>query len=258
MLQRRSVFMVLVALAGLLTPPSLTAQHVVEGRVLNADDGLPIADVTVRVIGEDLELGTDSAGEFSFELPDDRPGVALRVEVIGFAPISRTWMLPLERPIVLALEREAVELEGIDVDVDRPTGWAARPLEYQLQYRVRSMMGIERTATAADLRSFPHQEAEVWDFLPQMTVATGAGCPECIMASGRIPDPTFVIDDRGVSFDEFRSYAVEEICRVDVVTLPRAGSSSEGGVVIAYTCQFLRDVATGKRTLSFVPGGNGG
>jgi len=91
-----------------------------------------------------------------------------------------------------------------------------------------------------------------------MTVATGAGCPQCIMASGRIPSPTFVVDDRGVSFDEFRSYAVEEICRVDVVTIPIAGSPTESGVVLAWTCQFLRDVATGRRKLSFVPGYSGG
>lgn len=249
---------VTLAVLCLLAPSSILAQHVVEGRVLNAVDGLPLEEVTIRVPSEDLQIGTDSVGGFRFELPEDRLGVALEIRVIGFAAISRTWMLPLESPIVLALEREAVELEGIDVDVDRPTGWAARPLEYQLQYRVRRMMGIERTATAADLRSFSDQKAEVWAFLPQMTIATGAGCPQCIMASGRIPNPSFIIDERGVSFDEFRSYAVEEICRVDVVTLPRAGSSSEGGVVIAYTCRFLRDVASGKRTLSFVPGGNGG
>lgn len=247
----------MLGLLGLLVPSALLAQHVVEGRVLNAADGMPVEDVTIRVPSEDLQLGTDSAGQFRFEVPDDRQGVVLEVEVIGFAPINRTWMLPLERPIVIALEREAVELEGIDVDVDRPSGWAARPLEHQLKYRVRSMMGIDRTATAADLRAFPHQEAEVWDFLPRMTIATGAGCPECIMASGRIPDPSFVINDQSVSFDEFRSYAVEEICRVDVVTLPVAGSPSEKGVVIAYTCQFLRDVATGKRSLSLVPRGGG-
>src|SRR6056297_287456 len=136
--------LVTLAVLCLVAPSSLFAQHVVEGRVINAADGLPLEDVTIRVPSEDLQIGTDSAGEFRFEVPEDRLGVALEVEVIGFAPISRTWMLPLDGPIVLAIEREAVELEGIDVDVDRPSSWGARPLQYQLQYRVRSMMGIER------------------------------------------------------------------------------------------------------------------
>ena len=246
----------MLTVLGLVVPSSVVAQHVVEGRVLNAADGMPIEDVTVRVPSEDLQIGTDSAGEFRFEVPENRQGVALDIEVIGFAPVNRTWMLPLERPIVIALEREAVELEGIEVDVDRPTGWSARPLEYQLKYRVRSLQGIDRTATMADLRAFPHQEAEVWDFLPDMNIAIGVGCEECIMSSGRIPSPSFIIDDRSVDFYEFRLYPVEEICRVDVVTFPVAGSPEEKGLVMAYTCQFLRDVAAGKRTLSpFLGGG---
>ncbi len=242
------VGVVLLAAAG-----PLSAQHVVEGRVLGSADGMPIEDVTVTAVGEDVVVGTDSTGYFRFQLPENRPGVTLAVEVIGYRPFERTWILPLAEPVRIGLQQQAVELQGIDVEVER-SGWATWPLEEQLKYRVRSMMGIDRVATAADLRAFPDQRADVWQFLPWMTVATGAGCEECLMASGRIEAPGFILDDRGVSYDEFRSYMVEDICRVEVVTIPIPFKPVEKGVVLGYTCSFLREVATGKRRLSPFPG----
>ncbi|HZX24134.1 MAG TPA: hypothetical protein VFF18_11395, partial [Woeseiaceae bacterium] len=132
-----------------------------------------------------------------------------------------------------------------------PTGWTARSLDYKVKFRVRSLMGIDRTATVSDLREFAHQEAELWDFLPRMGIFTFANGG--FIASGRVPSPSYVIDDRGVVFDEFRSYPVRDICHLDVVTFPSPGAT-KGGLVMAYTCQFLRDVMTGKRTLSpFLP-----
>lgn len=224
-------------------PPAVAAQHVVEGRIVGSADGMPIEDVTVTVVGEGLVIGTDSAGTFRFELPADRPGVALEVEVIGYEAFNRTWILPLAEPIVIGLRREAVELEGIDVAVDRPS----MSLSEMLEFRVRSIPGaIPRTASPAQLRAFEHQEAEIWDFLPDMTVAIDAGCDGCIMASGRFR-PSFIVDTRTVSLDEFRSWPVEDICRVDVVPIKRMGGTT--GFVMAYTCDFLREVATGERTM---------
>jgi len=241
-----------VALMALTVAIPCSAQQTVTGRVISAEDGEPLEEVTVRVVGEGIVLGTDSTGAFSFRLPDGRPGFALEIEVIGFTPFNRTWLLPLERPLVVALEREAIPLEGIDVEVDPPTGWTARPLEYKLDFRVRSLMGIDRTASAADLRGFEHQGAEIWDFLPQMNV--GYYGLEGFIANGLVPRPGFVIDDRNVVFDEFRSYPVEEICRLDVVTFPRPGAT-KGGLVMAYTCEFLMDVVTGEERLTpFLPG----
>jgi len=230
---------------------ALDAQHTVEGRVVSAENGLPIEDATIRVVGEGLTLGTDSLGAFRFELPGDRAGFALEIEVIGFAPMNRTWILPLEAPLLIGLEREAVPIEGIDVEVDRPTGWTARPLEYKLEFRVRSQQGIDRVAGLAELRAFEHQQAEIWDFLPEMTVAPllDGG----FFMSGRVENPGFIMDDRNVVFDEFRSYPVEDICRIEVVTIPVPGAR-KSGFVQAYTCDFLMDVATGERSLSpFLP-----
>ena len=242
-----SAFCALALLGAAGVPAS--AQQTIQGRVLNAAGGMPIEDVTIRVVGEDLVLGTDSTGAFSFQLPEDRPGFALQIEVIGFATFNRTWMLPLERDLVIGIEREAVQLEGIDVEVDRG---GMTPAE-RLRYRIRSIPGgIPRTATAADLRAFEGQNAEVLQFFPAMTVATGAGCESCLMASGRFDPDRWILDDREVAFDEFRSYSVGELCRIDVVTIPQAGSPTERGVVIGYTCDFMRRIAMGEEKLQLL------
>lgn len=238
--------LVLVLAAALAPLAPLSAQHVVEGRVVAQANARPLEAVTVAVVSEGFLVGTDSTGAFRFEVPADRPGVALEITTIGFETFNRTFILPLDEPLAIGLERDAVELEGIDVEVERPR----RTMQETLEFRVKSVQnGIPRTATAAELRAFEHQEAETWDFLRTMNVGVGAGCEQCIMASGRIPDPAFIVDDRRVSFDEFRSYPVGEVCRVDVVTIPIAFSPTEQGFVMAYTCAFLRDVATGRRSL---------
>jgi hypothetical protein len=244
--KRSACVLSLGVLAGSIVPSGAAGQHVVEGRIVGSSGGMPIEDVTVRAVGEGLVVGTDSAGFFRFELPEDRPGVAIAVEVIGYRPFERTWILPLSEPIRIGLQQEAVELAGIDVDVNRGgmSGFE------RLEYRVRSIPGgIPRTAGTAELRAFANQNAEILDFFPAMTVATGVGCESCLMASGRFDPDRWLIDDREVFFDEFRSYPVGEICRVDVVTIPVTGSPVERGVVLAYTCRFLRDVASGKETL---------
>ncbi len=229
----------------LLSAP-LTAQHVVEGRVLGSADGMPIEDVSVTAVGEEIVVGTDSTGYFRFELPEDRPGVALSIEVIGYRPFERTWILPLSEPLRIGLRQEAVELEGIDVEVER-SGWAAKPIAEQLKFRVRSMMGIDRIATVGDLRAFPDQRADIWQFLPWMTIATDVGCEGCMMMMG-MSEPGFLVDDRGVSYDEFRSWPVEDMCRVEAIVFPGGGQTRS--VVAAYTCGYLREIATGERTLS--------
>jgi len=240
-----------VAAAALLLAAPLAAQQTIEGRVLSAADGMPIEDVTVRVVGEDRVVGTDSAGYFRFDIPQGRPGFALQIEVIGFIPVQRTWVLPLEAPLVIALEQDVVPLEGIDVMVDQPTGWTARPLSYKLKWRVRSLMGIDKSASAADLRAFEHQEAEIWDFLPEMNVfgMLDGG----FMSFGRVRSPSYVIDDRNVVFEEFRSYPVEDFCRLDVVTFPRPGPA-KAGLVMGYTCDYLWAVARGEERMTpFLP-----
>jgi hypothetical protein len=240
----------LVFAAALAPVAPVAAQQVVEGRVVAQSNGRPLEGVTVAVVSEGFLVGTDSTGAFRFEVPEDRPGVALEVTTIGFETFNRTFILPLDEPLAIGLERDAVELEGIDVEVDVPRGWAALPLDERLEFRTRSLLGVDRVATAADLRAFEHQEAEVWDFFPQMTIATGTGCEGCIMMAGRW-EPLFFVDEFRVSFEEFRSVPVGELCRVEVVVRakPPRGSGLGPSNVFAYSCSFLRDVATGKRTL---------
>ncbi len=242
-------------LATALLPRAGVAQHVVEGRVVSASDGFAVEGASIRVVGEDLTIEPDSTGRFRFELPADRPGVALDVEARDHVTVTRTWILPLAESITIVLRRDVVELDPIGVEVDREPkrGWTSRPLEWQLQFRVRRLEGIERTATLRDLRDFPDQTADPWAFLPAMTIATDVGEQGCIMMAGR-SCPTLYMDDRKMELDQWRMWRVEEICRVDAVRFPRGGS-----MILAYTCDFIRDLGAGKRTLSpFIGQSRGG
>ncbi len=245
----RCEYVALTACFGLLLPSDAVAQHVVEGRVLSAASGAPLRDVAVRVQGEDVLVGTDSLGAFRFELPEARPGVALRLEVIGYQPFERTWILPLDEPLTIGLQRDVIELDGIDVET-------RLPILERMHARLRG--GGDRSFRTADrwqLRRFPHQEADIYDFLPDMTVATGVmACEECMMMNG-IMRARFFMDDLEVDYDEFRSYTVAEICRVEVIReIPNPGPNfdmveAEGGVH-AYTCDFMHEVERGQRPMS--------
>lgn len=250
---------VVVGLATLLAtapfPGAVSAQHVVEGRVVASSDGFAVAGASIRVVGENLTIEPDSTGRFRFELPADRPGVALEVEAPDHVTVTRTWILPLAAPITIGLRRDVIELDPIGVEIDRDPkrGWTSRPLEWQFQFRVRRLMGMERTATLRDLRDFPNQSADPWAFLPTLTIATDVGREGCIMMAGKTC-PTFFMDDREMELEQWRSWRVEEICRVDAVRFTGSGSA-----ILAYTCDFIRDLATGKRTLSpFLGGSRGG
>ena len=152
----------------------------------------------------------------------------------------------LGEALAVALEQDGVPLVGIDVEVERGVMTA----DEMLEYRIRSVPGgIPRTATASDLRAFEGQNAGVLQFFPQMQIATGAGCGSCLMSNGRFDPDRWVLDDRVMSFDEFRSYAVGELCRIDVVTVQIPQDPMEKGFVMAYTCGYLRRVALGEETL---------
>lgn len=242
-------FAVLSLLAVAVLPTALSAQHVVEGRVVSSSDGMPVVDVSVRAVGEGLQVGTDSAGIFRFELPEDRPGVALRLEVIGYRVFDRTWILPLTEPLTIALEPEAIELEGIEVET-------RLPILERMHTRLRQNAQLQyRTADRWQLRRFPHQDADLYDFLPDMTVATGImACDSCMMMNGTMR-ARFFVDEFEVGYGHFRSYTVAEICRVEVVREPARPTpgvnmiEARGGVH-AYTCDFMRELESGERPMS--------
>jgi len=242
----------LILLVLVRVPGSLSAQQTIEGRVLSALDGAPLQDVSVRVVGEDMLVGTDSAGRFRFELPEDREGVGLQIQVIGFAPIARTWMLPLERPLVIGLEQEAIALEGLEARVRVPV---VERMDARLKANARL---VSRTADQVALRSFEHQEWEVWEFLPEMNVVRGFGaaldCNDCLIMNGPFR-ARFFVDEFQVPIEQFRMTPVGEFCRIDVVRQPPKPRPNfqlveAVGGVHAYTCDFMQAVARGERSLS--------
>jgi len=232
----------------LLGSTPLSAQHVVEGRIVNAADAAPIEDVSVAVPSEGILVGTDAEGYFRFEVPQDRPGVALEVRVIGFTTFNRTWMLPLEGPLLIGLEQDAIPLEGIEARVEKP-------VVEKMDRRVRmATRVVSRVANSADLRAFEYQEAEIWDFFPEMQVAALGACPDCLNMGGRFTAIYFV-DDLPVEREHLRSFRVGEICRVEVVRLQvppdhrNPNMFRTPGGVHAYTCRYMLQVARGERTM---------
>ena len=248
-MSRTATLIAWLLFAALVAPSHARAQHVVEGRVVSATTGAPLESVTVRVPGESVLVGTDALGRFRFELPEDRPGVALRLEVIGFRTFDRTWILPLAEPLLIGLEREAIELDGITV-------LAPVPVLERMHVRLRQNADLSaRTADRWQLRRFAHQDADLYDFLPDMNVATGImACDTCMMMNGTMR-ARFFMDDFEIGYEHFRSYTMAEICRIEVVRqIPNPGTNfdmveAQGGVH-AYTCDFMEEVESGKRPLS--------
>jgi hypothetical protein len=76
------------------------AQHVVQGRVLALGSQAPLAQVTVRVVGQPLTVVTDEAGRFSLSLPDATPNAVLAFSHLGFEPRS-VPAAQLAAPVVL-------------------------------------------------------------------------------------------------------------------------------------------------------------
>jgi iron complex outermembrane receptor protein len=106
--------LVLVALASTARPSALPAQVLSELLVLVVHDGRPVDGAQVTV-GETGGL-TDARGLVTLRVS---PGPAtVRVERIGFRPVSRDVVVPPSGPterITIALEEMAVEAEGIVV-----------------------------------------------------------------------------------------------------------------------------------------------
>lgn len=71
-----------------VTPASARQQHgAIQGRIVDASDGLPLGDAVITVSGTELRAVTDSAGEFRIEGID--PGeVPIRLERSGFATVA--------------------------------------------------------------------------------------------------------------------------------------------------------------------------
>ena len=113
----RSTALSLVAVLGLLVPGVLHAQTgAVEGRVVNAETGEPIADVQVSV--RNTELGTISADDGSFRIEGVPAGAhTLRAQSVGYGTVDRDVRVSAGQTVELEVElsQKAIELSTITV-----------------------------------------------------------------------------------------------------------------------------------------------
>src|SRR5688572_6002114 len=120
--------LVLVLLTLVAADPRLVAAQantgVVEGRVIQADNGRPVATARVLVVGTTLRAETNEAGEFRIAGVPARQ-VELRVRLIGFSPLARTVVVAADQIVradfqltVSALQLDQVVVTGTGQQVE--------------------------------------------------------------------------------------------------------------------------------------------
>ena len=90
----------------------------IAGRVLSADDGDPIGQVTVNLLGEGRQAVTRASGRFRFDSVARGPQT-LRVRHLGYESRDIDAEVPSGQilGLTVSLDPDPVELEGLDVEV---------------------------------------------------------------------------------------------------------------------------------------------
>jgi hypothetical protein len=229
-------------------PGTGAAQLVVEGQLVDQETGQALADVLVRVTSEGTAGTTDAEGLFRLEVPDGRPGVTLSIAVPGYASLTRTWILPLERPLTIGLTRAGSAAAGAPVAID---DGVVEQLDDRLD-RIRR--GRTWVADEEELRAHVRQQSELLRVLVAPLSALDIPCGACAVLDGGI-GARLTVDEAVVGLAEFRAIRIARVCRVEVVRMDTPSHPNiriVGGAsgIHAYTCEFLGAVSTGERILA--------
>ncbi len=240
--------MLLALSAGLGTAGAAGAQLVVAGQLVDQETGRPLVDVPVRATNEGTSAITDSNGAFRLEVPDGRPGVTLSIQVSGYASLTRTWILPLDRPLTIGMIRAG-----------RPAATPTPPIDRGVVDRLDARLGRIAggrawVADEGELRSYVRQQSEILRVLVSPLAAFDIPCGACAVLDGGV-GARLVVDERVVEIEAFRNVRIAEICRVEIVRLETPAHPNiriVGGAsgIHAYTCGFLGDVSAGERELA--------
>ncbi len=143
----------------------------------------PLAGASVRVLGSDAAVGSDSLGQFAIALPGGRD-VLLRVERAGY----RTQIVSTHVPEASYLEIEV----GLDTNPQAPRDyWVWRDLDQRLKFAtpraaIVSREELERTDAVS-----------LGDALPLTASVTRVGVQvsrrSCVFVNG-VPRPNFPVD----------------------------------------------------------------
>ena len=126
------------------------------GRVVEGQQGAPVAGATVEVDGTDRRTTTALDGRFILESVPAGPA-SLRARMIGFGPKLVTGVLVPEGGTVaqdIALSAEAVQLAEISVSAEAERGTVNRALDEQ-----RNATNIVSSVTAEQIRRSPDSDA---------------------------------------------------------------------------------------------------
>jgi hypothetical protein len=235
-------------LASVLLPVAATAQLVVDGLLVDQETGAPLAGVVVRATSEGTSVTTDSAGGFRLEVPAGRPGVTLSIDLPGYASLTRTWILPLDRPITIGMTRAVTAAAGVPVPIDDA-------VVDRLKDRLERIEGGRTwVADEDELRAHVRQQSEVLRILVSPLAAFDIPCGACAVLDGGI-GARLTVDEERVDVQAFRAVRVAEVCRVEVVRMPTPPHPNiriVGGAsgIHVYTCGFLGAVSAGDRALA--------
>jgi len=220
-----------------LSAPDASAQGTgrIVGRVVEGQQGAPVAGATVEVVGTDQSAVTALDGRYVLErVPAG--AVSLRARMIGYGPKVVTGVLVPEGGSVaqdVALTAEAVQLAEISVSAEAERGTVNRALEEQ-----RNATGIVSAITAEQIGKSPDGDAgQAVQRVSGVTVQDGRyvfvrGLGEryttAALNGARIPSPE--PERKVVPLDMFPSSLLEGITTSKTFTPDQPGDFSGAAV----------------------------
>jgi outer membrane receptor protein involved in Fe transport len=151
-------FGLLAAFALAFSTASLSAQENgrIVGRVVDSEQGSPVAGAQLEVLGTTLTAVSALDGRYAFQVVPAGP-VSIRVRMIGFAPkVVTSVVVPAGKTIAqdIALAASAVQLAEISVSAEAERGTVNRALDEQ-----RNAQGIVSAVSAEQIQRSPDSDA---------------------------------------------------------------------------------------------------
>lgn len=230
----RGVVAVLGLLAAASTPASAQTPGLLRGHLLDSETLAPVFGAYVELEGAGRGVLTDSTGFFA--LPVGRAQqYTLRVRQLGYRDLSMALTAEsAERPLLFQLDPDPVEIEGLQVLVER------------FQDRRRGPFGAVDILTQADLLRAPDGAASdlvrrMVPFARPCDPVNGQDEKLCVNAGGRFEALTICVDNRLVL------ESMVELEHLDPRGLYMVEVFRRGGQVRIYTRGYVeRLLATGE------------
>jgi outer membrane receptor protein involved in Fe transport len=158
MTTRLPIRLLLPLILSVMVTAGLSAQDTgrIVGRVVEAQQGAPVAGATVEVVGADQRTVTALDGRYVLERVTAGP-VSLRARMIGYGPkVVSGVAVPAGGSVAqdIALATEVVQLEEIAVTAEAERGTVNRALDEQ-----RNAPNIVSSVTAEQIRKSPDSDA---------------------------------------------------------------------------------------------------